>query len=114
MIFKKFVADKPVKPVPCYSVMSIESCLTYPAVWNIVELLEFNDFTIFYSFFYSFYYDYFHLKSEFNSHIDSIRRIRNASAHNLCMLCNFRPVQKFNYDVEINFELLKADLGIGP
>ena len=54
------------------------------------------------------------LKSEFNSHIDSIRRIRNASTHNLCMLCNFRSVQKFNYDVEINFELLKADLGIGP
>ena len=94
----------------CYSGMDIDACLAFPAVWNIVELLGFHDFTIFYSF----YYDYFHLKSEFKSHIDSIRRIRNAAAHNSCMLCNFRPVQRFDYDMEINFELLGAGLGIGP
>lgn len=93
----------------CYSGMDIEACLTYPAVWNIVELLSFYDFTIFYSF----YYDYFHLKSEFKSHIDSIRRLRNATAHNVCMLCNFKPVPKFTYDVAINFELIGAGLGIG-
>ena len=93
-----------------YNGMNIEACVAFPAVWNIVELLGFHDFTMFYLF----YYDYFHLKSEFKCHIDSIRRIRNAAAHNSCMLCNFRPVQKFNYDVEINFELLKAGLNIGP
>ncbi len=94
----------------CYSGMDIDSCLAYPAVWNVVELLGFHDFTKFYTF----YYDYFHLKSEFKCHIDSIRRIRNAAAHNSCMLCNFRSIPKFNYDVEINFELLSAGLGIGP
>ena len=94
----------------CYSGMDIDQCLAYPAVWNVVELLGFHDFT----YFYSFYYEYFHLKSEFKSHIDSIRRIRNAAAHNSCILCNFRSIQKFNYDVEINFELLSAGLKIDP
>ena len=94
----------------CYNGMDIESCLTYPAVWNIVELLSFHDFTQFYSF----YYDYFHLKSEYKSHIDSIRRLRNSTAHNACILCNFRPSSKFSYDVEINFELLKAGIKVGP
>ena len=81
-----------------YSGMDIEQCLAYPAVWNIVELLGFHDFT----YFYSFYYEYFHLKSEFKSHIDSIRRIRNAAAHNSCMLCNFKP-GKFPFDPEIMY-----------
>ncbi|MBR5032425.1 MAG: Abi family protein [Treponema sp.] len=94
----------------CYSGMDIEACMTNPAVWNIVELLGFYDFTLFYSF----YYDYFHLKSEYKSHIDSIRRIRNAAAHNSCMLCNFKPVSNFAYDVGINFDLLDAGLGISP
>ena len=94
-----------------YSGMDIEQCLAYPAVWNIVELLGFYDFTTFYSF----YYEYFHLRSEFKSHIDSIRRIRNAAAHNSCMLCNFKPAQRFNFDSEISFELVGAKLeGIAP
>ena len=93
-----------------YSGMDIEQCLAYPAVWNIVELLGFYDFT----YFYSFYYEYFHLKSEFKSHIDSIRRIRNAAAHNSCMLCNFKP-GKFSFDTEISFELAGGKLeGIAP
>lgn len=92
-----------------YSGMDIEQCLAFPAVWNIVELLGFHDFT----FFYSFYYDYFHLKSEYKSHIDSIRRIRNAAAHNSCMLCNFKP-GKSHFDPEISFELAGANLGVSP
>ena len=85
-------------------------CLAFPAVWNIVELLGFHDFT----YFYTFYYDYFHLDSEFQSHIDSIRRIRNAAAHNSCMLCNFKP-GKYPFDTGISFELAGAKLeGIAP
>lgn len=93
----------------CYSGMDIDQCLAYPAVWNVVELLGFHDFT----YFYSFYYEYFHLKSEFKSHIDSIRRIRNAAAHNSCMLCNFKP-GKYPFDPEISFELAGANLGVSP
>ncbi len=93
----------------CYSGMDIDQCLAYPAVWNVVELLGFHDFT----YFYSFYYEYFHLKSEFKNHIDSIRRIRNAAAHNSCMLCNFKP-GKYPFDPEISFELAGANLGVSP
>ena len=93
----------------CYSGMDIDQCLAYPAVWNVIELLGFHDFT----YFYSFYYEYFHLKSEFKNHIDSIRRIRNAAAHNSCMLCNFKP-GKYPFDPEISFELAGANLGVSP
>ena len=79
-----------------------------PAVWNIVEILRFTDFTTFYQY----YFDYFNLKCEYTAQFESIRRLRNASAHNVCMLCSFRPVLHFNFDVSIAMDLVSKNLGI--
>ena len=63
--------------------------------------------------FYTFYYDYFQISCDYSKHFDSVRRLRNASAHNICMLCSFKPVQSFKYDVATSFELLQSSIGIG-
>ena len=77
-----------------------------PAVWNIVEMMDFNDFTNFYSF----YYGYFHMDGGWSKQFDAVRRIRNAAAHNSCILCSFVPRQKG--DVETILELLDGNLGM--
>ena len=79
-----------------------------PAVWNFIEMIGFLDLINFYSF----YYAYFRKTCEYTKHFDSVRHLRNACAHNICMLTNFKPVQNFKADLEINFELLQANLGI--
>ena len=53
------------------------------------------------------------LKCEYTKHFDSVRCLRNAAAHNVCMLSNIKPATWFHSDVKINFELLGANLGIG-
>ena len=73
-----------------------------PAVWNLVEILKFNDFITFYSF----YYEYFNKKCEFTAQFESIRRLRNGAAHNVCMLCSFTPLGWFNFDVGVSMELI--------
>ena len=80
-----------------------------PSVWSIVEMLGFSDFIDFYAH----YYQYFHLKCEYTPHFDSVRRLRNAAAHNTCMISNLKPQSWFKSDIEINFELLGANLEVG-
>lgn len=79
------------------------------SVWSIVEILGFSDFIDFYAH----YYQYFHLKCEYTPHFDSVRRLRNAAAHNTCMISNLKPQSWFKSDIEINFELLGANLEVG-
>lgn len=80
-----------------------------PSVWSIVEMLGFSDFIDFYAH----YYQYFHLKCEYTPHFDSVRRLRNAAAHNTCMISNLKPQNWFKSDIEINFELIGAKLDVG-
>ena len=80
-----------------------------PSVWSIVEMLGFSDFIDFYAH----YYQCFHLKCEYTPHFDSVRRLRNAAAHNTCMISNLKPQNWFKSDIEINFELLGAKLDVG-
>lgn len=79
------------------------------SVWSIVEMLGFSDFIDFYAH----YYQYFHQKCEYTPHFDSVRRLRNAAAHNTCMISNLKPQNWFKSDIEINFELLGAKLDVG-
>ena len=79
------------------------------SVWSIVEMLGFSDFIDFYAH----YYQYFHLKCEYTPHFESVRRLRNAAAHNTCMISNLKPQSWFKSDIEINFELLGANLEVG-
>ena len=80
-----------------------------PAVWNFVEMVEFNDF----SNFYSFYYDYFRSDGGWTKQFEAVRKLRNAAAHNSCILCSFKPVSGFTGDYETTFELLGGNTGIG-
>lgn len=79
------------------------------SVWSIVEMLGFSDFIDFYAH----YYQFFHLKCEYTPHFDSVRRLRNAAAHNTCIISNLKPQNWFKSDIEINFELLGAKLEVG-
>jgi len=72
-------------------------------------MLSFSDFIDFYAH----YYQYFHQKCEYTPHFDSVRRLRNAAAHNTCMISNLKPQNWFKSDIEINFELLGAKLEVG-
>lgn len=92
-----------------YNGFKIRKYVDTPAVWNFIEMIGFFDFINFYSF----YYDYFHLRCKYTKYFDSVRRLRNAAAHNVCLLYNFTPLQTFLYDMDISFELLGANLGIG-
>ena len=80
-----------------------------PAVWNFVEMLDFNDF----SSFYSFYYEFFRMDGGWTKQFEAVRKLRNASAHNSCILCSFKPVQGFVGDVETTFELISGNIGVG-
>lgn len=80
-----------------------------PAVWNFVEMIGFNEFISFYSF----YYEFFRMEGGWSMQFDAVRKLRNAAAHNSCMLCSFRPVQGFTGDYETTFELLGGNIGIG-
>ncbi len=80
-----------------------------PAVWNIVEMMDFNDFTKFYSF----YYEFFRMNGGWTKQFEAVRKLRNASAHNSCILCSFKPVQSFVSDYETTLELIGGNIGVG-
>ena len=44
-------------------------------------------------------------------HLDSVRRLRNAAAHNTCMISNLKPQNWFKSDIEINPILGYAGVG---
>ena len=92
-----------------YGESSFERYVAAPAVWNFVEMVSFADFISFYAF----YYDYMRMQCEYTKHFESVRRIRNACAHNVCMLASFKSVPGFKSDLETNFELLGGNIGIG-
>ncbi|QNL96543.1 Abi family protein [Treponema sp. Marseille-Q4132] len=92
-----------------YSGLDFDKYIEVPTVWNFVEMIGFYDFINFYIF----YYDFFRIKCDYAKHFDSVRRLRNAAAHNICMLCSFKSVQSFKYDLDTSFELLRGNIGIG-
>jgi len=80
-----------------------------PAVWNFVEMIGFNEFISFYSFYYSF----FRTDGGWSKQFDAVRKLRNAAAHNSCILCSFKPVQACPADLETTMELLNGNIGVG-
>ena len=92
-----------------YSGNRFDCYVQSPAVWNIVEMINFYEFTSFFTF----YYDFFRTECRYSKHFDSVRRIRNASAHNVCLLSSFKSVQGFKSDIDVSFELLQGNIGIG-
>lgn len=56
------------------------------AIWNIVEVLSFSDFTKLYQI----YYEKYKTKGSMEKHLWSVRFLRNAAAHNNCLLNSLR------------------------
>ena len=62
------------------------------AIWNIVEVLSFNDFTKLYQMYYKKYWN----RESMGAFLWSIRLLRNAAAHNSCLLNSLRTPYRYN------------------
>ena len=80
-----------------------------PSVWSFVEMVTFFDFTHFYDF----YYNVFWQDSESFKHLDAVRRLRNACAHNSSLISSFKRIPDFTCDTITSFELQQGGLGVG-
>ena len=70
------------------------------AIWNIVEVLSFNDFTKLYGLYYSKYKS----KDSMEKFLWSVRLLRNAAAHNSCLLNSLKT--PYNYRVHFNWHVV--------
>ena len=80
-----------------------------PSVWSFVEMVTFFDFTHFYDF----YYNVFWQDSESFKHLDAVRRLRNACAHNSSLISSFKRIPDFTCDTITSFELQQEHEGAG-
>lgn len=75
------------------------------AIWNFVEILNFGDFKEFYQFFYS-RNPNFKKSEKFSYFINPARILRNAAAHNNCLIHSLKTPyideEKFNYNPEVS------------
>ncbi|MBS4024340.1 MAG: Abi family protein [Clostridia bacterium] len=65
------------------------------AVWNIVEILSFGDFIKLYEM----YYNKYQSKDSMNNYLWSVKFLRNAAAHNNCLLNSLRTPYTANINV---------------
>ncbi len=56
-------------------------------IWVLLEVLTFGQFVSFYSFF----HDFYGIKNKYSGNINTVKSLRNACAHNNCILANLRP-----------------------
>lgn len=70
------------------------------AIWNVVEVLSFNDFTKLYQM----YYKKYPSKHSMGDFLWSVRLLRNAAAHNSCLLNSLRT--PYNYTVIPNKKVI--------
>lgn len=76
------------------------------AIWNIVEVLSFGDFTKLYSM----YYNKYNTKGSMEKHLWSVRFLRNAAAHNNCLLNTLRT--PYSKKIRPNHRVLNFISGI--
>lgn len=80
------------------------------AIWNIVEVLSFGD----YIKLYSLYYKKYPTPSSMNNYLWSVKFLRNAAAHNNCLIYSLKkPYTTSNINKEINTLISKIP-GIYP
>ena len=70
------------------------------AIWNIVEAIGFGDFTKLYEI----YYGKYKTKDSMEKHVWSVRSLRNAAAHNSCLLNSLRI--PYNKEIRPNKEVM--------
>jgi len=75
------------------------------AIWNIVEVLPFGDF----SKLYDLYYRTYSAKGNMENYLWSVRCLRNAAAHNNCLLNNLKVpyISHFNPNKQLNTAVSK-------
>ncbi len=73
------------------------------SIWNIVEVITFGDFIKLYRFYYNYYYDKEEIK--FSNFLLCIKFLRNAAAHNNCLLNSFR--KPYSQEIWSNKEITK-------
>lgn len=75
------------------------------AIWNFIEILNFGDFKQFYQFFY-YRNNQFKKSCQYSYLINPVRFLRNAAAHNNCLLQSLRipyiDAEAFNYNYNVN------------
>lgn len=49
------------------------------------------------------------MQCEYTKHFESVRRIRNACAHNVCMLASFKSVPGFKSDLETKLRTFRRE-----
>lgn len=76
---KEEIASKKMNS-PCKDL--IEKYMEDPAIWNIVEVISFGQFNLLYRL----YYDTYPTTKSFRPYIGGVKFIRNAAAHNNCLL----------------------------
>lgn len=64
----------------------IKSCIVECPVWAFMEIITFGDFTRFYSW----YYEAYPKKENYEGIINSVKSLRNACAHNNCLIHDLR------------------------
>ena len=69
------------------------------SIWNLVEILEFKNFTNFCDFYYKKFPNQEYIKIK--NMLTSVQFIRNAAAHNNCLINNLNPIDKFRPTYQI-------------
>ena len=69
------------------------------SIWNLIEILEFKNFTNFCDFYYKKFPNQEYIKIK--NMLTSVQFIRNAAAHNNCLINNLNPIDKFRPTYQI-------------
>ncbi|MBK1992967.1 Abi family protein [Campylobacter novaezeelandiae] len=84
----KYISKKLIEK---YCVKNNEKWENHFALWNFIEILTFSKFIKFYKFYYK------ETKLQKYNFIEEIAKLRNASAHNFCILNNFKYYNDFSF-----------------
>ncbi|WP_028307686.1 Abi family protein [Desulfitibacter alkalitolerans] len=80
------------------------------AIWNIIEILSFGDFIKLYEM----YYNKYRNRDSMNNHLWSVKFLRNAAAHNNCLLNSLRTPYTISININKNVNTFISKIpGIG-
>ncbi len=77
-------------------------------IWVLLEVLTFGQFVSFYNFF----HDFYGIKNKYSGNINAVKSLRNACAHNNCILANLKPDETCVPNTNITLFVSQVD-GIG-
>ena len=83
----------------------IDKYIDDPAIWNIIEVVSFGQFNLLYDL----YYKTYPVKQNFRPYLGGVKFIRNAAAHNNCLLNSIKKPYSvsFNKSKKVTTEIYK-------